>query len=64
MVWFALAYALVGTWLTHIIGRPLIGLNFHQQKVRGQFPFCARARARACRRHLPCTAGKPMKCAI
>jgi len=39
MVWFALAYAVVGTWLTHIIGRPLIGLNFHQQKFEANFRF-------------------------
>ena len=39
MVWFALTYAVVGTWLTHVIGRPLIGLNFHQQKFEANFRF-------------------------
>jgi len=39
MVWFALAYALVGTWLTHFIGQPLIDLNFNQQKFEANFRF-------------------------
>jgi putative ATP-binding cassette transporter len=39
MVWFALIYALVGTWLTHLIGRPLIDLNFKQQKFEANFRF-------------------------
>jgi putative ATP-binding cassette transporter len=39
MVWFALAYALVGTWLTHAIGRPLVRLNFEQQKFEANFRF-------------------------
>jgi putative ATP-binding cassette transporter len=39
MVWFALAYAVVGTWLTHVIGRPLIQLNFGQQKFEANFRF-------------------------
>src|SRR5258708_215036 len=32
MVWAALVYAIAGTWLTHLIGRPLIGLDFNQQR--------------------------------
>ena len=36
----ALVYAIVGTWLTHRIGRPLIGLNFHQQRFEADFRFC------------------------
>ena len=32
MVWVALVYAIVGTWLTHKLGKPLIGLNFNQQR--------------------------------
>ncbi|MGH8631284.1 MAG: SbmA/BacA-like family transporter, partial [Burkholderiales bacterium] len=39
MVWAALAYALVGTWITHRIGRPLIGLNFNQQRFEADFRF-------------------------
>ncbi len=32
MVWIALIYCVVGTTITHFIGRPLIGLNFQQQR--------------------------------
>jgi putative ATP-binding cassette transporter len=39
MVWVALVYAIVGTWLTHLIGRPLVGLNFNQQKFEANFRF-------------------------
>lgn len=39
MVWVALIYAVVGTWLMHLIGRPLIPLNFEQQKVEANFRF-------------------------
>lgn len=39
MVWFALAYALAGTWLIQVIGRPLIALNFDQQKFEANFRF-------------------------
>jgi putative ATP-binding cassette transporter len=35
----ALAYAVVGTWLAHLVGRPLIRLNFNQQKVEADFRF-------------------------
>jgi putative ATP-binding cassette transporter len=39
MVWVALAYAAVGTLLTHWIGKPLIWLNFEQQRVEADFRF-------------------------
>jgi putative ATP-binding cassette transporter len=39
MFWGALIYATVGTWLTHKIGRPLIGLNFQQQRLEADFRF-------------------------
>ncbi|MCX7781571.1 MAG: ABC transporter ATP-binding protein/permease [Negativicutes bacterium] len=39
LVWFALGYAIVGTWLTHKIGKPLIGLNFDQQRYEADFRF-------------------------
>lgn len=39
MVWVALLYAIVGTWLTHVIGRPLIGLDFNQQRFEADFRF-------------------------
>jgi vitamin B12/bleomycin/antimicrobial peptide transport system ATP-binding/permease protein len=39
MVWVALGYAIVGTWLTHMIGRKLIGLTFDQQRYEADFRF-------------------------
>ena len=39
MVWAALVYAVVGTWLTHKIGKKLIGLNFNQQRFEADFRF-------------------------
>ncbi len=39
LVWVALLYAAFGTALTHLIGRPLIGLRFRQQKVEADFRF-------------------------
>ena len=37
MVWLALAYCIAGTVITHYIGRPLIGLNFMQQRYEADF---------------------------
>ena len=37
MVWIALVYCVVGTVITHYIGRPLIGLNFRQQRFEADF---------------------------
>jgi putative ATP-binding cassette transporter len=39
MVWVAVIYALIGSWLAHKIGRPLIGLNFFQQKYEADLRF-------------------------
>ena len=39
LVWAALIYAVVGTLLTHLIGRPLIALNFNQQRYEADFRF-------------------------
>jgi len=39
MVWLALLYAGIGTWLTHLVGRPLIGLIFSQQHREADFRF-------------------------
>jgi len=39
LVWLVIAYAVVGTWLTHLIGRPLIGLDFRQEQVEANFRF-------------------------
>ncbi len=37
MVWMAVVYCVVGSVLTHYIGRPLIGLNFNQQRLEADF---------------------------
>src|SRR5262249_38302742 len=39
LVWAALLYAIVGTVLTHLIGRPLVSLNFRQQRFEADFRF-------------------------
>lgn len=39
MVWAALLYAVVGTYITFKIGRPLIKLNFRQENVEADFRF-------------------------
>jgi len=39
MVWVALVYAIVGTLLTHFIGRPLIRIGFDQQRYEANFRF-------------------------
>ncbi len=39
LVWAALLYALVGTWVTNWIGRPLVRLNFDQQRYEADFRF-------------------------
>ncbi len=39
MVWVALAYAMLGTWLTHLVGRPLVALRFSQQRVEADFRY-------------------------
>jgi putative ATP-binding cassette transporter len=39
LVWFVIAYAVLGTWLTHLIGRPLIRLNFQQERYEADYRF-------------------------
>jgi vitamin B12/bleomycin/antimicrobial peptide transport system ATP-binding/permease protein len=39
MVFVALVYAVIGTWLTHVVGRPLVGLRFQQQRVEADFRY-------------------------
>jgi putative ATP-binding cassette transporter len=39
MVLIALAYAILGTWVTHLIGRRLVGLTFEQQRFEADFRF-------------------------
>jgi putative ATP-binding cassette transporter len=39
MLWAALIYAVLGTWLVNRIGRPLIRLNFQQQQFEANFRY-------------------------
>jgi putative ATP-binding cassette transporter len=39
MLWLAIIYSVIGTWITHGIGRKLIQLNFMQQKVEADFRY-------------------------
>ncbi len=39
LLWAALIYAIGGTAITHLIGRPLTGLNFDQQHYEADFRF-------------------------
>jgi putative ATP-binding cassette transporter len=39
LVWAALLYAILGTALTHLIGWPLVALNFQQQHYEADFRF-------------------------
>jgi vitamin B12/bleomycin/antimicrobial peptide transport system ATP-binding/permease protein len=39
LVWAALLYAIVGTTLTHLVGWPLVSLNFRQQRFEADFRF-------------------------
>lgn len=39
LVWVALIYSIVGTWLTHLVGKKLVGLNFIQQRYEADFRF-------------------------
>ena len=39
LVWAALLYSVVGTWLMLRLGRPLIGLSFNQQRFDADFRF-------------------------
>ncbi len=39
MVWVALLYAIAGSWISHAIGRPLVRLNFAQQRFEADFRY-------------------------
>jgi len=41
LVWVSVIYALAGTYFTYYIGRPLVGLNFEQQRREADFRFAA-----------------------
>jgi len=58
LVWAALIYAAVGTTITHLIGRPLIRLNFDQQRYEADFRFNL-VRAREHSEQIALMAGEP-----
>ena len=37
--WVALVFSIVGTWLTHLIGKPLVRLDFRQERYEADFRF-------------------------
>lgn len=39
LVWVALGYSIIGTWLTHKVGHKLVNLNFVQQRYEADFRF-------------------------
>jgi len=39
MFWVAVVYAFLGSWLTHKIGKPLIGLDFNQQRYEADYRY-------------------------
>jgi len=39
LVWVAILYALPATWIAHLIGKPLIGINFELQKQEANFRY-------------------------
>jgi putative ATP-binding cassette transporter len=39
MAWVCLVYAVAGTWASHRVGKPLIGLNYRQQRYEANFRF-------------------------
>ena len=39
LLWASLLYAALGTWLTHLVGRRLVGLEFNQQRAEANFRF-------------------------
>jgi vitamin B12/bleomycin/antimicrobial peptide transport system ATP-binding/permease protein len=39
MMWVAILYALLSTWLTHRVGRSLVGINFDKLKFEADFRY-------------------------
>ncbi|GAB2876647.1 ABC transporter ATP-binding protein/permease [Paraburkholderia jirisanensis] len=39
MVWVALVYAAIGSWITHKVNHPLVSINYQQQRVEADFRF-------------------------
>ena len=40
MVWVALLYSGLSTWITHRVGRRLVPINFDQQRFEADFRYC------------------------
>lgn len=58
LLWGALVFAIAATWLTHRVGRPLIRLNFEQEKYEADFRFSL-ARLREYGEQVALTGGAP-----
>ncbi len=56
--WVALIYAAAATWLTHLIGRPLVRLEFEQEKREANFRFSL-ARLREYSEQIALMVGEP-----
>lgn len=39
MFWAAFVYSVIGTWVTHLVGKKLVQLNFVQQRYEADFRF-------------------------
>jgi putative ATP-binding cassette transporter len=39
MFWIAVVYAFIGSWIAHKVGRPLIGLDFTQQRYEADYRY-------------------------
>jgi putative ATP-binding cassette transporter len=63
LVWAALLYAGIGTWLTVKIGRPLVSLNFAGQRFEGDFRFSL-ARLRENTESVASYGGEPVELGI
>lgn len=58
--WVAFIYAVAATWITHLIGRPLIRLEFEQEKREANFRFSL-ARLREYSEQIALMAGEPVE---
>ncbi len=58
LFWCALIYAVIGTAITHVIGRSLVALNFEQQRYEADFRF-AMARLREYAEQVALLGGEP-----
>lgn len=58
LVWVCAGYAILGTWVTHLIGRPLIALNFQQERVEANYRFSL-ARLREYTEQVALLSGEP-----